>query len=228
MQPQLDLFGVKLPETLQHMHNYRLQHYYLGKIMSGQAFVDESLLDVNSDLPVDLKEAEEGTALVQMVYHGIHNLDLNPDAQVPHEMLLFMNASQILQVYAGGWLLKMNASRWNKAASRRNLWQVVGAARRIVSENHPMRRRLLSRLDELCGVTYSADVDGDLPARLRQLPQSMAAQFMGAFTHSLIGPGTTPGYLPLSMLNKRLEVVVCEHFEARFAEGERQLGLGAT
>ena len=234
MQQLMDLFGKELPDWLKgaskHRHGYGLNVYYVGQIMAGQAGSKSDVEDdpsSNSDPNPNLKEAKQAFGLVAMVYHGIHNLDVSPQVQVPHEMLLALNPSQIFQLYAGTWLLKMDAAKWDNAVNKHNFWQVVSSARTEVSEN-PMSRHLLRRLDDLCGRTYLADEDGNMPARLRQLPQYVADQFMQAFTNPFRSPNEKAGYVPASKLKVTLDQTVFGHFAQKFAEGERQLSLAKT
>ncbi len=224
----MDLFGGGLPDGLKHRFNYGLQLYFIGQVMAGQS---ESKAEdgsvVNSDPIVNPKEAKQAAGLVEMAYYGIHNLDISQKVQVPHELLLALNPSQIFELYAGAWLLKMDDLRWDKAVNRHNFWQVVGAARAAVSKNL-RNRALLAKLDDLCGQTYSADEDGNLPARLRQLPQYVADGFMQAFTSPFISPNSKTGYMPARQLKTSIDQVVFGHFANRFAEGERQLSLPSS
>ncbi|MEK6837104.1 MAG: hypothetical protein AABX69_00505 [Nanoarchaeota archaeon] len=230
MQQRMDLFGKDLPKVVQHRYNYGLQLYYMGQIMAGQTRYSEADAEDGLDLEVNLEEARVAVGLGEMVYHGIHNLDISPEIHVPHEMLLAMNPSQIFELYAGTWLLKLDTAKWGKAVNRQKFWQVVGAARRIISEK-PMNSYLLRRLDELCGKTYIAGEDGSLPARLQQLPQYVADRFMESFTSPFLAPNENAGYVPVSRLkvvrNVTLDQAFFGHFEQKFAEGERQLSITA-
>ena len=227
MQKRMDLFGGNLPDGLKHSFNYGFRLYFIGQVMAGQSqnkVEDSSVVD--SDPVVNPKEAKQAVGLVEMVYHGIHNMDISPQVQVPHELLLALNPSQIFQLYAGAWLLKMDSGRWDRAVNKHNFWQVVSAARSVVSENR-MNRSLLEKLDDLCRQTYRADEDGDMPARLRQLPPSVAEYFMQAFTRPFRSPDARAGYLQVKQLKMSLDQVVFGHFANRFAEGERQLSLAS-
>ena len=234
MQKQFDLFGKAMPAWMEnkdrHRDAYGLQITCIGQIMAGQAGrksdVDYDLSN-NSDPIINPEDAKAAIGLVAMVYHGINNLDLSPQVQVPHEMLLGMNPSQIFQLYAGTWLLKMDRRRWDGAVDKHKFfWQVASAARTVVSEN-PMNSYLLRRLDDLCGKTYIADDDGSMPARLRQLSQSVADQFMRVVTSPFRSPKTA-GYAPVSGLTVGLDQAVFGHFARKFAEGEAQLSLART
>lgn len=224
MQQRMDLFGTALPKALRHDRaNYGLQLYFIGQVMAGQAG-RQSLSGDGSNPAVNPEEAKQAVGLVEMVYHGIHNLDINPKIRVPHEMLLALNPSQVFELYAGTWLLKLDADKWKEAVNRRDFWQVVGAARKAISED-PLRRSVLSKLDELCGKIYLADEAGNLPSRLRQLPQSVATEFMDAFTTPFRSSGSSASYIQASKLKKGFDVVVFGHFAGKFAEGERQLSI---
>ncbi len=220
----MDLFGTAIPEVVKHRFNYGLDLYHIGQILTGRARGNGHAGKDDSELPVNPQEARQALGLVQMVYYGIHNLDISEKVNAPHELLLALNPSQIFELYAGAWLLKLDADKWGKAVKRQNFWQVVGAARRAVSES-PLNRTVLSKLDELCGKTYIADEAGNLPARLRQLPQSVATEFMDAFTAPFRSPNGKQGYTPISKLKDGLDVVVFGHFAGKFAEGERQLSI---
>lgn len=222
----MDLFGAALPEVLKHRLNYGLQLYYVGQVTAGQVG-HRSGQGNDSDPPINPEEAKQALGLVEIVYHGIHNLDVSPEVQVPHEMLLAMNPSQIFGLYAGTWLLKLDGHKWREAVNRQNFWQVVGAARKRAAQT-PLHSYLLSRLDELCGKTYTADEDGSLPARLQQLPQHVAVGFMQAFAAPFRSPDEKAGYAPVSKLrtgNVTLDQVVFGHFAGKFAEGDRQLSI---
>ncbi len=222
----MNLFGTNLPAGIRHRADYGLQLYYIGQVMAGQARPKSLPVD-ESDPAVNPEEAKRAVGLVEMVYHGIHNLDVNPQIQVPYEMLLAMNPSQIFELYAGTWLLKMDAERWGKAVNRHSFWQVVGAARKAVSENQ-RNSLLLAKLDDLCGKTYTAGEDGNLPARLQKLPQYVADGFMQAFTGQFRSPGEKSGYVPVSRMSAKkitLDQAVFGHFAGKFAEGERQFSI---
>ncbi len=223
----MDLFGAALPDVLVHRNNYGFQLYCIGQIMAGQVRQNERMAQGDFELPASPELAKQAVGLVEMLYHGVHNLDIRHGIQVPHEMLLGMNTSQIVEVYAGSWLLKMDAKGWRDASNRHDLWQVVGAARKRINESS-LDRYLLQRLDKLCGKTYLAEEAGSLPSRLRQLPPSVSTQFMQAFTEPFRSPGSTSDYTPVRRLKKGLDVVVFEHFARRFAEGERQLSLHSS
>lgn len=227
MQQQMNLFGAALPDVLVHRNNYGFQLYCIGQIMAGQVKQKEHTAQGDSEFPASPGLAKQAVGLVEMLYHGMHNLDIRPGIQVPHEILLSMNPSQIVEVYGGSWLLKMHANRWREASNRHDLWQVVAAARKQINEN-PLNGYLLRKLDELCGKTYLAEEAGNLPSRLRQLPPSVATQFMQAFTEPFRSPGSTAGYTPVRRLKKGLDVIVFGHFALRFAEGERQLSLHSS
>lgn len=202
----MDLFGGQLPRQVKHRFAYGINFYDLGQV---------------------LQTTPGGRPLLEQVYHGIYNLEISKKVQVPHEMLLVMNPSQIFEVYTGSWRAKMDEALLNEAVMKSNFWQVVSAVRHAVKDDYQISQSL-QMLDKLCGKTYAADEDGDLPKRLRALPPSAGTQFMEAFTYPFRTADPKAGYLPVNKLKMGLDEIIFGYFVQKYAEGERQLSLSTS
>lgn len=116
---------------------------------------------------------------------------------------------------------------WQAAMGRKNFWEVVSAVHRPAFASTPGRRSaiaLLRHLDSANASSY-ATLKGSLQQRLKELPQSVALQFMAAFGYSLQDTGAKDSSSPAGKHSRGLDEAVFSYFSGKFAEGERLLSL---